>query len=150
ALLDAAAMGRNYVEREGVSVEHPAQFVLVGTMNPEEGELRPQLLDRFALAVDVAGLPDPADRAEVVRRRVAFEHEPRAFAERWRAAEDAERARIASARARLPRVGVPEPMLELIARTCAAYGVDGLRGDVVAYKTARARAAYHGRDAANE
>jgi len=144
-LLDAAAMGRNYVEREGVSVQHPASFILVGTMNPEEGELRPQLLDRFALAVDVVGLADPADRAEVVRRRVAFETDPVGFLDRWRDEEERERARIAAARAQLPDVAVPDAMLELVTRTCAAFGVDGLRGDIVTYKTARARAAYHGR-----
>src|SRR5207244_1611712 len=86
-LLDAAALGQNYVEREGLSFSHPAQFVLVGTMNPEEGDLRPQLLDRFALAVEVQGLPDPSERVEVVRRRIAFEADPAAFAARWAQSE---------------------------------------------------------------
>jgi magnesium chelatase subunit D len=145
ALLDAAAMGTNTVEREGVSFSHPAAFVLVGTMNPEEGDLRPQLLDRFALAIDVAGLPDPRERAEVVRRRVAYEADPDAFAERWQAAEDAERARIAAARAYLPSVRLSDHLLDLIARICVEFEVDGLRADVVIYKTALTLAAYAGR-----
>src|SRR5207248_11172028 len=93
-LLDAAAMGVNYVEREGVSVQHPSQFILVGTMNPEEGDLRPQLLDRFALAVEVEGLDDPEARAEVVRRRIGFEQDPAGFVADWRQEEQAERLRI--------------------------------------------------------
>ncbi|MBI4498179.1 MAG: magnesium chelatase subunit D family protein [Chloroflexi bacterium] len=144
-LLDAAAMGQNYVEREGVSVVHPAQFLLVGTMNPEEGELRPQLLDRFALAVDVAGLPRPPDRAEVVRRRIAFEADPAGFAARWQEEEERERQRILAAQALLPAVEVGEDELDLITRICCAFEVDGLRGDIVMYKTAQALAAYAGR-----
>ena len=145
ALLDAAAMGTNTVEREGVSFTHPAAFVLVGTMNPEEGDLRPQLLDRFALAVDVAGMPDPSERAEVVRRRVAYEADPYAFAQRWQAADDVERARIAAARACLPSVRLADHLLDLIARICVEFEVDGLRADVVMYKTALTLAAYVGR-----
>jgi magnesium chelatase subunit D len=145
ALLDAAAMGTNTVEREGVSFSHPAAFVLVGTMNPEEGDLRPQLLDRFALAVDVAGMPEPTERAEVVRRRVAYEADPHAFAECWRAEEDAERARIAAARACLPGVRLADHLLDLIARICVEFDVDGLRADVVMYKTALTLAAYNAR-----
>jgi magnesium chelatase subunit D len=144
-LLDAAAMGTNTVEREGVSFSHPAAFVLVGTMNPEEGDLRPQLLDRFALAVDVAGMPDPSERAEVVRRRVAYESDPVAFAGRWQAEEEAERAHIAAARACLPSVRMPDHLLDLIARICVEFEVDGLRADVVMYKTALTLAAYAGR-----
>ena len=145
ALLDAAAMGVNTVEREGVSFTHPAAFVLVGTMNPEEGELRPQLLDRFALAVDVAGMSDPAERAEVVRRRIAYESDPRAFSERWAADENEARARIAAARQRLPDVVLDDALLELIARICIEFGVDGLRADLVMYRTASTLAAYEGR-----
>ena len=145
ALLDAAAMGTNTVEREGVSFSHPAAFVLVGTMNPEEGDLRPQLLDRFALAVDVAGMPDPSERAEVVRRRVAYEADPSAFARRWQAAEEVERTRIAAARACLPGVRLADHLLDLIARICVEFEVDGLRADVVMYKTALTLAAYAGR-----
>jgi magnesium chelatase subunit D len=144
-LLDAAAMGVNYVEREGVSVQHPAQFLLVGTMNPEEGDLRPQLLDRFALAVEVEGLRDPAQRAEVVRRRIAFEADPLAFVAAWEAAEAAERQRILAARALLPSVTLDERMLGLITQLCCDFEVDGLRADIVMYKTALTLAAYAGR-----
>lgn len=145
-LLDAAAMGRNYVEREGVSFSHPASFMLIGTMNPEEGELRPQLLDRFALAVEVEGLRDPRDRAEAVRRRIAFESNPHSFAEAWAAAEEQERERLARARAALPAVSLSEPMLDLIARICTEFQVDGLRADLAIYRAAVALAAYAGRD----
>jgi len=145
-LLDAAAMGINSVEREGVSFSDPAAFVLVGTMNPEEGELRPQLLDRFALAVDVEGMPSTAERAEVVRRRIAFEADPIGFAARWHAHECAEQTRIRAAGALLPRVRVDDGLLELIARICTAFEVDGLRADIVTYKTASTLAAYMGRE----
>src|SRR5436190_7956834 len=103
-LLDVAAMGTNYVEREGISLSHPAQLILVGTMNPEEGDLRPQLLDRFALAVEVQGLGDRTERAEVVRRRIAFEANPLGFGQRWAPAEEEERQRILAARDLLPNV----------------------------------------------
>jgi magnesium chelatase subunit D len=146
ALLDAAAMGVNTVEREGVSFSHPAAFVLVGTMNPEEGDLRPQLLDRFGLAVDVAGMPDAPARAEVVRRRIAFEADPVGFARRWEDAERAERARICAARQRLPRVRLDDHLLDLVARICTEFEVDGLRSDIVMYKTAATLAAYAGRE----
>ena len=102
-LLDAAAMGASYVEREGVSVRHAARFLLVGTMNPEEGELRPQLLDRFGLTVEVAASREPDQRVEVVRRRLAYDDDPAGFAARWAAEEDELRERIAAARALLPR-----------------------------------------------
>ncbi|MBI3966801.1 MAG: putative cobaltochelatase [Chloroflexi bacterium] len=144
-LLDAAAMGVNYVEREGVSVSHPAQFILVGTMNPEEGDLRPQLLDRFALAVEITGLPDPARRAQVVRRRIAFESDPAGFASSWRPTEFEERDRIARAQALLPQVRLGDPLLDLITKICVDFEVDGLRADIVMYKTATTLAAYHGR-----
>jgi len=149
-LLDAVALGVNYVEREGLSFSHPAQLILVGTMNPEEGDLRPQLLDRFALAVEVEGLPDPAERAEVVRRRIAFEADPAAFAARWAEAEAAERERLRRARALLPRVRLEDALLELIARLCAAFQVDGLRADIVMYKAAVTLAAYEGRTLVTE
>jgi magnesium chelatase subunit D len=145
-LLDAAAMGVNSVERDGVSFSHPAAFVLVGTMNPEEGELRPQLLDRFALAVDVEGMLGASERVEVVRRRIAFEADPAGFAVRWQGAECAEQERIRAARALLPRVAVGDNLLELIARICTAFEVDGLRADIVIYKTAATLAAYSGRE----
>jgi magnesium chelatase subunit D len=149
-LLDAAAMGVNYVEREGVSVEHPSQFILVGTMNPEEGDLRPQLLDRFALAVEVEGLDDPAERAEVVRRRVAFEADPRGFAARWAEAEQAERERIVAAQRLLPDVRLDDRMLDLITRLCLDFEVDGMRADIVMYRAALTLAAYEGRRLVDE
>lgn len=144
-LLDAASMGQNYVEREGISVIHPAEFILIGTMNPEEGDLRPQLLDRFALAVTVAGLSDPTERAEVVRRRIAFEADPAGFLTRWEVIQEQERERIEQARALLPTVRVEDQQIELISRICADFAVDGLRGDIVMYKTAVTLAAYDGR-----
>ena len=119
-LLDAAAMGRNTVERDGVSVSHAARIVLVGTMNPEEGELRPQLLDRFGLTVEVAAPREPALRSEVVRRRLAFDAAPAAFAERFAAEQEAVRARIADARSRVGSVELPDRMLTKIAEVCAA------------------------------
>lgn len=144
-LLDAAAMGVNTVERDGVSFTHPAAFVLVGTMNPEEGDLRPQLLDRFALAVDVESMPSIEERAEVVRRRIAFEHDAAAFARAWSEAEASEAARINAAQELLDGVAVPDSMLDLIARICTAFEVDGLRADIVTYKAAATLAAYAGR-----
>ncbi|MCH8898153.1 MAG: AAA family ATPase, partial [Chloroflexi bacterium] len=144
-LLDAAAMGRNYVEREGVSISHAAEFILVGTMNPEEGDLRPQLLDRFGLAVEVDGVLEPADRREVVRRRIAFEAEPHRFMDQWNDAEAEERERLLRSRRLLPQVQVSEGMLELITDICAEYQVDGMRGDIVMYKTAGTIAAYDDR-----
>ncbi|RJL22795.1 putative cobaltochelatase [Bailinhaonella thermotolerans] len=144
-LLDAAALGVSYVEREGVSVRHAARFLLVGTMNPEEGELRPQLLDRFGLTVEVAASREPRERAEVVRRGLAFEADPAGFAARW-AEHDAELARrIAAARERVARVTLPDRELERIAAVCAGFEVDGLRADLVTARAAIAHAAWHGR-----
>ncbi|MGW4721064.1 putative cobaltochelatase [Streptomyces sp. NPDC004291] len=144
-LLDAAAMGFSHVEREGVSVRHAARFLLVGTMNPEEGELRPQLLDRFGLTVEVAASRDPEQRVEVVRRRLAFEDDPAAFAARWAGEEAALRGRIVAARALLPQVVLGDAELLQIAATCAAFEVDGMRADIVMARTATALAAWAGR-----
>ena len=144
-LLDAAAMGRNYVEREGISVTHQAQFILVGTMNPEEGDLRPQLLDRFGLAVEVDGSFTPEERQEVVRRRIDYEADPHEFMHRWLQQEEAERARILRSQSLLPNVQVGEEILRLITSICAEYEVDGMRGDIVMYKTASTIAAYEDR-----
>ena len=143
-LLDAAALGTNYVERDGVSVRHAARFLLVGTMNPEEGELRPQLLDRFGLTVEVAAPRDPALRAEVVRRRLDFDADPAAFVLRF-AQEEAELAgAISDARARRGSVVIDGASLERIAAVCAAFDVDGLRADIVIARTAAAHAAWRG------
>ncbi|MEH0582379.1 MULTISPECIES: putative cobaltochelatase [Streptomyces] len=144
-LLDAAAMGASYVEREGVSVRHASKFLLVGTMNPEEGELRPQLLDRFGLTVEVAASREPDQRVEVVRRRLAYDDDPQGFAARWADEETAVRARIAAARALLPSVRLGDGALRQIAATCAAFEVDGMRADIVMARTATALAAWAGR-----
>ncbi|MEU7067367.1 putative cobaltochelatase [Streptomyces sp. NPDC053429] len=144
-LLDAAAMGASYVEREGVSVRHAARFLLVGTMNPEEGELRPQLLDRFGLTVEVAASREPAQRVEVVRRRLAYEDDPAGFASRWADDEREVRARVVAARALLPKVVLGDTSLLRIAATCAGFEVDGMRADIVMARTATALAAWAGR-----
>lgn len=145
-LLDAAAMGRATVEREGVSVSHAARFVLIGTMNPEEGELRPQLLDRFGLTVEVASSRDPDQRVEVVRRRLAYEADPDAFAAQY-AEEDARLATdIEAAQRLLPAVKLPDDALRQIAEICASFEVDGMRADIVTARTAVAHAAWAGRD----
>ncbi len=149
-LLDAAALGVNYVEREGVSVRHASRFLLVGTMNPEEGELRPQLLDRFGLTVQVTASHDPAERAEVVRRRLAFEADPAAFARRFAGEGAALAGQVAAARARLPRVDLPDAALRQICAVCSAFGVDGMRADLVTARTAIALAAWSGRDVVTE
>ncbi|MFE2211194.1 putative cobaltochelatase [Streptomyces canus] len=144
-LLDAAAMGASYVEREGVSVRHASKFLLVGTMNPEEGELRPQLLDRFGLTVEVAASREPDQRVEVVRRRLAYDDDPAGFAARWADEESAVRQRIVAARELLPSVRLGDGALRQIAATCAAFEVDGMRADIVMARTATALAAWAGR-----
>jgi magnesium chelatase subunit D len=148
-LLDAAAMGQAHIEREGVSITHAARFVLVGTMNPEEGELRPQLLDRFGLTVEVKASRDPDTRAEVVRRRLAYDADPEGFVAGWRAAELELSARIATARELLVTVELPDAVLRQITSVCAAFDVDGMRGDLVVARAARAHAAWSGRDVVN-
>ena len=148
-LLDAAALGVNTVQREGMSVIHPAWFLLIGTMNQEEGNLRPQLLDRFGLMVDVVGPRDPDIRAEVVRRRLAFESDPIAFASRWEADQAALCQRLLETRERLPRVVLDDALLTAISRLCCEFEVEGLRADITLHKTARALAALDGRLAAS-
>ncbi|TQF03020.1 putative cobaltochelatase [Kitasatospora acidiphila] len=149
-LLDAAAMGRSYVEREGVSVRHAARFLLVGTMNPEEGELRPQLLDRFGLTVEIAATRDPQERAEVVRRRLAYDADPEGFAADYRDAEQELAQRIGAARELLPSVVLGDAALRQITAVCAAFEVDGLRADIVMARAAVALAAWAGRTAVAE
>jgi magnesium chelatase subunit D len=144
-LLDAAALGTNYVERDGISVRHAARFLLVGTMNPEEGELRPQLLDRFGLTVEVAAPREPAARAEVVRRRLAFDSDPDVFAARFAEAEADLARSIADARELLDKVVLGDAALDQIAAVCAAFDVDGLRADIVTARAAIAHAAWRGR-----
>lgn len=144
-LLDAAAMGVNYVEREGVSFSHPSQFVLIGTMNPEEGELRPQLLDRFALSVEVKGIPYREARAEIVRRRVAFENEPTSFIDSQSDNQQKIREKIVAATRLLPNVKLSDALLDLITQICTDFAVDGHRADITMYKTACTIAAFNGR-----
>ena len=143
-LLDVAATGENVVEREGLSVRHPARFVLVGTGNPEEGELRPQLLDRFGLSVEVKTPDTVAARREVVRRRDDFERDPKAFIRKWNRGDTRTRSRIVAARALLPDVQVPDQTLELAVRLCMALGTDGLRGELTLMRAARAVASLDG------
>lgn len=143
-LLDVAASGENVVEREGLSVRHPARFVLVGSGNPEEGELRPQLLDRFGLSVEVRTPQDLAQRVEILKRCDAFERDSRAFAEIWRRAERRTLRRIARGRASLGAVVMPDDMLAFASRLCMAVGADGLRGELTLMRSARALAALDG------
>lgn len=143
-LLDVAASGENVVEREGLSVRHPARFVLVGSGNPEEGELRPQLLDRFGLSVEVKTPTELASRVEVIRRRDAFEKDPAAFIERWKKADGALRRTIVAARKRIQAVDVPDAVLERAAKLCLALGTDGLRGELTLIRAARALASIEG------
>ena len=143
-LIDVAASGENVVEREGLSVRHHARFVLVGSGNPEEGELRPQLLDRFGLSVDVRTPDDIAARVSIVRRRDAYERDPSGFAATWRAADEALRGRVETARAGLPEVDVPDAVLEQAARLCVALGTDGLRAELTLLRAARALACLDG------
>ncbi|HXS84169.1 MAG TPA: VWA domain-containing protein [Mycobacterium sp.] len=148
-LLDAAAMGTVTVERDGISVTHAAKFVLVGTMNPEEGELRPQLLDRFGLTVEVAAPRDPAQRAEVVRRRLQFDADPQAFRDQYANAEERLRNRIQHAQSMLNRIQLTDAALLRIAEVCSAAGVDGMRADIVMARAAAAHAAWHDREHPN-
>lgn len=145
-LLDVAAMGVNVVEREGVSFSHLARFVLIGSMNPEEGDLRPQLLDRFALAVDILGIRDPASRMAILERNLAFEADPAGFVAQWQPKEQQLRNEITAARAHLPAVRHTQRDLATIANLVASLGVDGHRADIVILKTARAHAALAGRE----
>ncbi|OBH36218.1 hypothetical protein A5692_10635 [Mycobacterium sp. E342] len=149
-LLDAAAMGRVHIERDGISHSHEARFVLIGTMNPEEGELRPQLLDRFGLTVDVHASRDVDVRVEVVRQRMAYEADPDAFAERYADAEAELARRIADARALVGQVVLPDNELRRIAAVCAAFDVDGMRADLVVARTAAAHAAWRGATSVEE
>jgi magnesium chelatase subunit I len=144
-LLDSAAMGVNTIEREGVSFSHPARFTLVGTMNPEEGELRPQLLDRFGLCVNIEGIHSADERVAVMERRGAFDEDPEKFVRQWQADSTDLAERIQKASRLYPQVTVENPMLYEIAQYCLDVGVDGHRGDIIILKTAKTLAAYEGR-----
>ncbi|MEO8040162.1 MAG: magnesium chelatase ATPase subunit I [Betaproteobacteria bacterium] len=143
-LLDVAASGENVVEREGLSIRHPARFVLIGSGNPEEGELRPQLLDRFGLSLEVKTPDDLKLRVEVVRRRDAYERDPAAFCSKWKNEEAKVRRRLVAARERLAAIEVPDSALERAAELCIRLGTDGLRGELTLMRAARALAALDG------
>jgi Mg-chelatase subunit ChlI len=149
-LLDAAAMGVNVVEREGISFSHPARFILIGTMNPEEGDLRPQLLDRFALCVDIRGIREPMARMSIMERNLAFESDPEAFYAEWEPRERALSEEIARARRLLPDVRFTRADLAAVATIMGKLQVDGHRADIVVLKAARAHAAYEGRTRLSE
>lgn len=144
-LLDSAAMGVNTIEREGVSFSHPARFTLVGTMNPEEGELRPQLLDRFGLCVHIEGLTDPAARVAIMERRLAYDENPEEFCRQWEEESHRLAAQIEVARQLYPKVTIEQPLLYEIASYCLDVGVDGHRGDIIILKAAKTLAAFEGR-----
>lgn len=144
-LLDSAALGMNIVEREGISFSHPARYILVGTMNPEEGDLRPQLLDRFALSVEIRGLHDPADRVAIMERNLAFEADPDGFSAAWAEREKALSCEIENARELLPYVKYDRRDLIAIAALTSSFDVDGHRADLVILKAASAHAAFEGR-----
>jgi Mg-chelatase subunit ChlI len=145
-LLDSAAMGVNTVEREGISFCHQARFTLVGTMNPEEGELRPQLQDRFGLCVQIEGIRDAAERVEIVKRRIAFERDPAHFRAEWEEASERLAKRITNASMRYDAIEDNDDILFAIAKRAVEAGVDGHRGDIVMLKAAKALAALNGRD----
>ena len=149
ALLDVAASGENVVEREGLSIRHPARFVLVGSGNPEEGELRPQLQDRFGLSVDVRTPTDVTSRVEIIRLREAFDQDRAAFRKKWARKESALRKKIETARSALDAVDTPAELLETAARLCLALGTDGLRGELTLVRSARALAALEGANSAS-
>jgi len=144
-LLDSAAMGVNIVEREGISYSHPAEFILIGTMNPEEGELRPQLLDRFGLCVNIEGIANLDERVEVVKRRAAYEEDPPGFHQQWRNKEEGLRNRIVKAREILDEVTISDDMLYLIANIAIDMNVDGHRADIMMMKASKTLAAFNER-----
>jgi Mg-chelatase subunit ChlI len=149
-ILDAAAMGQNFVEREGMSITHPALFTLIGTMNPEEGELRPQLLDRFGLCVEVKGLMEPEKRIEVINLRLSFEKDPKAFIEKWSEEEKNLGLKIEEASERLSEVKISERALEKAVDICLKLGVDGHRGDLTIIKTALTISAWENKPVSDE
>ncbi len=144
-LLDSAAMGVNSIEREGISFSHPARFTLVGSMNPEEGELRPQLLDRFGLCVNVGGISSVQQRVQIMERRMLFDKDPQGFIARWQEQSGELAEKITAAQTLFPQVTISRELLEEVARTCIEVGVDGHRGDIIMLKTAKTLAAFAGR-----
>ncbi len=149
-ILDAAAMGRNYIERDGISFSHPSKFILIGTMNPEEGDLRPQLLDRFGLCVEIKGIKDIDLRIEVVKLRKDFENNPDKFIKKWSKFDTKIQKDIISAKKILHKIVIPEQILRIIAQISIDLNVDGHRADIIMEKTAKAIAAYHGKREVSE
>jgi Mg-chelatase subunit ChlI len=149
-ILDAAASGWNTIERENISVTHPARFILIGSMNPEEGELRPQILDRLALSVDAKTITDESERVEVIKRNLMFENDPNGFTKMFATEQETLKSKISRAKALLPNVVIPESLLNAIAAGCAKLEVDGMRPDVIIAKTALTIAAYDNRTAVSE
>lgn len=146
-LLDAAAMGVNHIEREGISFTHPSRFIIIGTMNPEEGELRPQLLDRFAHSVEIKGEQDPSERVKIITRAIAFEQDPESFCESYRTAQKTLEERIVNAQKQLPSVFYTNSDLYSIAELTASFKLEGHRADIVILKTAKAIAAFENHSA---
>ncbi len=144
-LLDASASGVNVVQREGLTLEHSAKFIMIGTMNPEEGQLRPQLLDRFGLVCDVCAPRDVFVRSNVIKQRMAFEQSPEIFLRKWKESEQELSAKIQSARERLPTIEIPTDFFVLISTICVEFGIASLRADITLYKTAVALAAWEGK-----
>lgn len=144
-LLDSAAMGRNYIEREGVSFTHPSKFILVGTMNPEEGDLRPQLLDRFGMAVDVKSEKDVESRTEVIKRRLSFDRDPESFIEKYAGEQEELRNKIIAAKDRMEDMTLQDDALKMAVEASLYFGVDGHRADITLLKAASAHAAYYER-----
>jgi magnesium chelatase subunit D len=145
SILDAAASGWNTVEREGISVSHPSRFILIGTMNPEEGELRPQLADRFSLHISVEGIYDEGQRVEIIRRNIEFGEDPVSFSKRWTEEQEELKMRIVKARDLIAKVEIPEPMLRAVASACISLHVDGHRPDISAIRASKTLASLEGR-----
>jgi len=145
-LLDSAAMGRNYIEREGVSFSHPSKFILIGTMNPEEGDLRPQLLDRFGMAVDVKSEKDIETRVQVIKRRLEFEKDPDTFAEKYESEQKDLQKKIVDAQIKMKNIAMDDDALKMAVEASLYFGVDGHRADITLLKAASAHAAFYGRD----
>ncbi len=143
-ILDAAAMGKNYIERESISISHPSNFVLIGTMNPEEGDLRPQLLDRFGLCVEIEGIKSVSKRIEIIKRREEFEKNPKKFIKKWQKYDKVLSKKIIKAKKNLKKVKINEEILTMIAQISIDMNVDGHRADIVMEKTAKALCAYYG------
>ena len=149
-ILDAAAMGKNYIEREGISISHPSKFILIGTMNPEEGDLRPQLLDRFGLCVEIEGIKSVLKRIEIIKRREEFERNPEKFIKKWQKLDKKLSIKIEKAKKNLKKIKINDDILRMIAQISIDMNVDGHRADIIMEKASKALAAYYGDKEVNE